>query len=60
MARDLLGSLEVIRVAAEEIRREKWCWQNLRETQKLRWRPAVTGQLAPIPSLNLTRSSDEH
>lgn len=44
MGRDLLDSLEVIRFAAEELRREQWCWQNLREAQKLRWRPNVLGQ----------------
>lgn len=38
MSRDLLDSLDVIKSAAEEIRREQWSWESLREAHKLRWR----------------------
>lgn len=39
MSRQLFHSLEVIRFATEEIRREQWSWNDMREAQKLRWRP---------------------
>ena len=39
MSRELFHSLEVIKYATEEIRREKWRWDDMREAQKLRWRP---------------------
>lgn len=39
MSRELFHSLEVIKYATEEIRREKWSWDGMREAQKLRWRP---------------------
>ena len=38
MSRNLTDSLAVIKSAAEEIRREQWSWESLREAQKLRWR----------------------
>lgn len=39
MSRELFHSLEVIKYATEEIRREQWSWYDMREAQKLRWRP---------------------
>jgi hypothetical protein len=38
MSRELFHSLEVIRSATEEIRRERWSWHGMREAQILRWR----------------------
>lgn len=60
MARDLLDSLEVIRLAAEDIRREQWSWEHLRETQKLRWRPTAA-RLAVSPQLrDVATSGRDH
>lgn len=44
MTRVLFESLEAIKYAAEDIRREQSNWHELREAQKLRWRldPATT------------------
>jgi hypothetical protein len=57
MRRDLLGSLEVIRFAAEEIRRDQWHWQDLRELQKLRWRPSLASHAPPAQLRDSSGSS---
>lgn len=53
MSRHLADSLDAIKFATEEIRREQWSWHDMRESQKLRWRPdnvSGAGHPSPLPS----------